>query len=136
MVTMEFHVSRFCLEVTKKPRQLSLHKSKEGSLWTYTNSYNQELSWNHWVHKPTLSMAIGLISAPRSAILTHSLLYDLYYPANPKNHPALLRVAVSHSRVRNSRGRAWGIQQPGWKQVQVQRKRTQSRKGHILGQAK
>lgn len=38
------------------------------------------------------------LSPQRSAILTHSLLYDLQYPANPKNHPALLRVA-SHSEL-------------------------------------
>ena len=65
---MAFHVSRFHLEGTKKPRQLSLHKSKEGSLWTSTDSYSQELSWSHGVHRPTLNMAIGLISAPRGVL--------------------------------------------------------------------
>lgn len=41
------------------------------------DSYSQELSWNRWIYKATPSMAEGLTSAPRSAILTHSLLYDL-----------------------------------------------------------
>lgn len=55
-----------------------IRKSKEGSLWPYTDSYSQERSCNHRVHKPIQNMALGLTSSPqRSTILTHSLLYDL-----------------------------------------------------------
>lgn len=32
-------------------------------------------------------------------MITHSLLYNLSYPVDPKNHPAPLRVVVDHSKL-------------------------------------
>lgn len=82
----------------RRPRQLSLHKSKERSFLSYPDSFSQELSqyplgiqtYPEYGHRLDLR-------APESAMLTHSLLYSLPYPMDPKNHPAPLRVAVDHS---------------------------------------
>lgn len=64
------------------------------------------------------------------------------YPAHPKNHAALMRVAASHSELallraaashsaRKGRERFGAYSNQGGTQEQVQRKRTQSRMGPI-----